>query len=163
MMVWSLTYKQTSWNVKSSGHEFGWTPGVGDGQGGLACWDSWGRKESETTEHWSEVNHSLCHFIQVQIFVTIWTLACQAPVYMGFSRQEYWSGLPCPPPGNLPDPSIELRSPMSSALAGGLFTTSSSWEAKGTLPPRIQCAQFVLTISLLSSHCLSYGVLGDPG
>ena len=42
---------------------------------------------------------------------------------MGFSRQEYWSGLPCPPPGDLPDPGIELTSPVSPALAGQFFTT----------------------------------------
>ena len=48
---------------------------------------------------------------------------------MGFSRQEYGSGLPCPPPGDLPDPGIEPRSPTSLALAGGFFTTSATWEA----------------------------------
>ena len=49
---------------------------------------------------------------------------CQAPLSMGFSRQEYWSGLPCPPPEDLPDPGIELESLTSPALAGGFFTTS---------------------------------------
>ena len=52
-----------------------------------------------------------------------------APLSMGFSRQEYWSGLPCPPPGDLPDPEIEPVSLMSPALAGGFFTTSATWEA----------------------------------
>ena len=47
---------------------------------------------------------------------------------MGFSRQEYWSGLPCPPLGDLPYPGIELKSPVSPALAGGFFTTSATWE-----------------------------------
>jgi len=47
---------------------------------------------------------------------------------MGFSRQDYWSGLPCPPPGDLPDAGIEHTSLMSSALAGGFFTTSTTWE-----------------------------------
>ena len=50
----------------------------------------------------------------------------QAPLSKGFSRQEYWSGLPCPPPGDLPDPGIEPASLMSPALAGGFFTTSST-------------------------------------
>ena len=54
-------------------------------------------------------------------------LAHQAPLFMGFSRQEYWSGLPCPPPGDLPDPGIEPTSP---ALAGGFLTTSTTWEAQ---------------------------------
>ena len=51
----------------------------------------------------------------VQLFVTLWTVVCQAPLSMGFSRQEYWSGLPCPPPGDLPDPGIEPMSLMSPA------------------------------------------------
>ena len=48
---------------------------------------------------------------------------------MGFSRQEYWSGLSCPPPGDLPDPGIETASLVSPALAGDFFTTSATWEA----------------------------------
>ena len=52
--------------------------------------------------------------------VTPWTVARQAPLSTGFPRQEYWSGLPFPTPGDLPDPGIELVSPVS---AGGLFTT----------------------------------------
>ena len=52
-----------------------------------------------------------------------------APLSMGFSRQEYWSELPCPPPGSLLEPGIEPVSLMSAALTGGLFTTSSTWEA----------------------------------
>ena len=47
---------------------------------------------------------------------------------MDFSSQEYWSGLPFPPPGNLPDPGIEPPSPVSPALADGFFTTSATWE-----------------------------------
>ena len=47
---------------------------------------------------------------------------------MGFSRQEYWSGLSCPPSGDLPDPGIEPSSLMSPALTGGFFTTSTTWE-----------------------------------
>ena len=47
---------------------------------------------------------------------------------MGFSRQEYWSGLPCPPPEDLPDPGIEPASLVSPALAGSFFTTSATWE-----------------------------------
>ena len=58
----------------------------------------------------------------VQLFMTPWTIACQAPLSMGFSRQEYWSGLPCPPPGDLPNPGIEPTPPQSPALAGGFFT-----------------------------------------
>ena len=53
----------------------------------------------------------LSRFSRVQLFVTLWTVARQAPLSMGFSRQEYQSGLPCPPPGDLPDPGIQPRSP----------------------------------------------------
>ena len=59
------------------------------------------------------------HMREYLCFVTLWTIAHQAPLSMGFSRQEYWSGLPCLPPGDLPNPGIK---PMSPALAGGFFT-----------------------------------------
>ena len=52
-------------------------------------------------------------------------VACQAPLSMGFSRQEYWSGLLHPPPGDIPNPGIELSFPGSPALADGFFTTES--------------------------------------
>ena len=61
--------------------------------------------------------------------MTPWTVARQAPLSMGFSRQEYWSELPWAPPGDLPNPGIEPMSLMSPAMAGGFFTTSSTWEA----------------------------------
>jgi len=197
----------------TSVHEFGPSPGVGDGQGGLVCCDSWGRKESDTTEwlNWTErpcnvalrsgapsatpaslslslpttppsaseitsiptfkinlkkkffffwphyatcgilvpwlgtgtmppaleawsLNHwttSACMlycFSHVQLCETPWTEVRQAPLSMGFSREEYWSRLLCPPPGDLPDPGIKPTSLMSPALAGGFFTTSATWE-----------------------------------
>ena len=58
-----------------------------------------------------------------------WTVARQAPLSLGFSRQEYWKGLPCPPLGDLPDPWIEPGSPVSPARAGGFSTTVATWEA----------------------------------
>ena len=58
----------------------------------------------------------LSHFSCVQLFVISWTVARQAPLSMGFSRQEYWSGLSFPPPGDLPDPGIEPVPPASPAL-----------------------------------------------
>ena len=61
-------------------------------------------------------------------FAPSWTVARQAPLSMGFSRQEYWSELPFPSPGDLPNPGIESASPMSPAWAGGFFTTSATWE-----------------------------------
>ena len=67
-----------------------------------------------------------------QLLAILWTVAHQVPLSMGFSRQEYWSGWSCSPPGDLPDPRIEPTSLRSPALAGGFFTTSTTWEA---LPP----------------------------
>ena len=57
----------------------------------------------------------------------LWTVARQAPLSMGFSRQEHWSGLPCPPLGDLPEPEIESRYPVFPALAGRIFTNSATW------------------------------------
>ena len=71
----------------------------------------------------------LSHFSCVWLFVTLWSIALQAPLSMGFSRQEYWSGLPCPPPGDLSDPWMEPASLMSPASAGGFFTTSATGES----------------------------------
>ena len=62
----------------------------------------------------------LSHSSYVQLFATLWTVALQAPLYMGFSRPEYWSGLQCPPPHGLPNPGIEFMSPASTCQ---LFTT----------------------------------------
>ena len=60
-----------------------------------------------------------------------------APLTMGFSRQEYWSGLLCPSPGDLPDPGIEPASLTSAALAGRLVTTSATWEALVSYKPTL--------------------------
>ena len=71
----------------------------------------------------------LSRFSRIWLCMTLWTVAHQASLFMGFPRQEYWSGLPCPPPGNLPNPGIKPTSLMSPALAGGFFTSSAAWEA----------------------------------
>ena len=76
-------------------------------------------------------------FSRVQLFVTPWSVAHQAPLSMGLPRQEYWSGLPFPPPGHLPYPGVD---PMSPELAGRFFTmeTHSSilaWEIHGQSSP----------------------------
>ena len=70
----------------------------------------------------------LSHFSNVRLFVTPWTAAHQAPLSMWFSRQEYWSGLPFPSPGDLPDPGIEPMILTCPALAAEFFTTSTTWE-----------------------------------
>ena len=58
----------------------------------------------------------------------LWTVAHQVPLSMGFSRQEYWSALPCSPPADLSDPRIKPTPLMSPALAGRFFTSSATWE-----------------------------------
>ena len=70
-----------------------------------------------------------CMLSHVQVFVTPWTVARQALLSMGFPRQEYWSGLICPPPGNPADQGTEPASLMSPTLAGRFFTTSATEEA----------------------------------
>ena len=70
----------------------------------------------------------LSHFSHVWLFVTLWTIVYQAPLSMGFARQEYWSGLLCPPSGDLPDPGIKSPCLTSPALAGRFFTTSATWD-----------------------------------
>ena len=67
------------------------------------------------------------HFNHVQLFVTLWTVASQAPLSMVFSRQGYKSGLPCPPPGDLPKPGIK---PVSLTSPGSLAFSSTTWEAQ---------------------------------
>ena len=68
---------------------------------------------------------SLSH---VQLFATPWTVACQAPLSMGYSRQEYWSGFPFPPPGDLSDAGIKPVSPVAPALADRFFITELSMQ-----------------------------------
>ena len=71
----------------------------------------------------------LSHFSRVQLLAALWTGAHQVPLSLGFPRQEHWSGLPFPPPGDLPNPGIKPTSLMSPALASRLLTASLTWEA----------------------------------
>ena len=79
---------------------------------------------------------------RVRLSVTLWTAACQAPLSMGFSRQEHWSGLPCPPPGDLLDPGIKPSFPMFPALAGGFFTTEPSGKPYSPLLLQLLLSRF---------------------
>ena len=72
----------------------------------------------------------LNHFSCAQLFATLWTVARQAPLSKGFSRQEHWSEFLCVPPGDLPDPGIKASCLTSPALLGGFFPTSATWEAQ---------------------------------
>ena len=78
---------------------------------------------------------SLCcanHFHCVRLFVTLWTIAHQSPLSMGFSRQEYWSGLQCPSPEDLPDPGIESAFLMTPALAEDSLPLAPSGKASSS-------------------------------
>ena len=76
-------------------------------------------------------NSTMCSCVlsPFRLFVTLKTVAYQAPLSMGFPRQEYWSGLPFPPPGDLPDPGMEPTLFISPTLADRFFSTSTTWEA----------------------------------
>ena len=90
----------------------------------LSCLQLWRSDLSLCMIHVAYKTRRVCMlswFSCVWLFAALWTIACQAPLSMGFSRQESWSELPCPPPGGLP------------ALAGGFFTTSATWEARKTM------------------------------
>ena len=69
-----------------------------------------------------------CVLSRVCLLATPWAVACQGPLPMEFSRREYWSGVPFPPPGGFLDLGIKLVSFGSPALAGGFFTTGATWE-----------------------------------
>ena len=79
-----------------------------------------------------------------------WTVACQAPLSMGFFRQEYWSGLPFPSPGDLPDPGIELVSPVSLALQ------VDSLPAKPSRKPNIYVCQYICVCIPTHTHTYLY-------
>ena len=79
---------------------------------------------------------------RVRLFVTPWTVAHQAPLSMGFSRQEYWCGLPCSPPGDLPHPRIEPVPLVSPALAGGFFTIQPHGKLQISFLPELKLRDF---------------------
>ena len=114
-LQWSITSHWSEWpsSIKSTNN---------------MCWRRYGETEPSYTvdgnvnwySHYGEqykVKVKVESLSHVQLFVTAWTVAHQAPLSKGFSRQEYWSGLPSPSPGNLPDSGIEPRSPALQADA----------------------------------------------
>ena len=99
--------------------------------GGAWCLPLWkDSREKNIHTHKHTCRCCVQSLSRVRLFVTPWTVARQALLSMGFSRQEHWSGLPCPPPGDHPDPGIEPAFPKPPALAGRVFTISSTWEAQ---------------------------------
>ena len=86
----------------------------------------------------------LSHFSHVRLCATLWTVALQVPLSMGFSRQEYLSAFPFSPPGDLPNLGIEPVSLMSPALAGGFFTTHTTWEYDDSIKHKTLKPDFLL-------------------
>ena len=103
------------------------------------------------------------HFSHIQLFSTVGTVAHEAPLCMGFSRQEYWSGLLYSPPGDLHDPVIKSVSLTSSALAGRFFTTRTTWEALtwGIHVNKSLC-DFLLLIFILLWRMRGAGLTQEP-
>ena len=118
---------------------------------GRGAWEATvhGVAESDTTQ---QLNHhqSLSH---VQLFATPWTIACQAPLSMGLSWQEYWSGLPFPPLGDLPDPWVKPVSPPSPTLVHGFFLTEPSGKSH---PNTISAALSISLVSILFRIHINY-------
>ena len=137
--------EMVGWHPRLNGQEFEQALGVGDRQGSLMCYSPWGRKESDTTErlNWTletvwqcltKLNiHPPCvHACSVMSsFVILWIVAQQAPLSMGLFRQECWSWLPFPFPGDLPNPGTEPTSPAS---VGRFFTTEPPGKSIEDLP-----------------------------
>ena len=84
----------------------------------------------------------------VQLFVTSWTIAYQPPWSLGFSSQEYWSGLPFPIPGHLPDLGIKPTSLLSPVLTGRFFTTGATWDNELSTMSLVQFSRSVVSDSL---------------
>ena len=103
-------------------------PGESQGLGSMVGCPLWGLTESDMTH--MRACCMLSHFSCVWLFASLWTEHCQAPLSMGFSGQESWSGLAFPPPGHLPDPEFKPVSVESSAMADGFFTSGATWEAQ---------------------------------
>ena len=112
--------EMVGWHHWLKGHESEWTPGVGDGQGGLVCCSPWGHKESDTTE-WLNWLTDWSRFSHVWLFVTLWTVARQAPLSKGIHKARMLEWITMSSSMHLPKPGIEPTSVTSPALAGGFF------------------------------------------
>ena len=102
----------------------------------------------------------LSRFSHVRLFVTLWTVARQAPLSMGFSRHEYWSGLLCPPPKDLPNPETEPTSLTSPALATGkqVLYHWASWKALKINYTSVFLKKS-LSFHLLDGYCLIHWII----
>ena len=120
----SLEDEIVGWHHRLNGQQFEQTPGDSEGWRRLACCSPWSCKELDTTSQpnnkWRVCVHA-CSVVSDSAMP--WTVALQGPLSTEFSKQEYWSGLPFPPPGDLPDLGMEPASLVSPALSGRFFTS----------------------------------------
>ena len=136
--VWVEGYTSRSWECGRESWSF-LTSSLSARHQGHGCNPGWPQ-----VSWWSLLCECvLSHFSDVQLILTVWTVVCQAPLSMGFSRKEYWSGLPCPPSGDLSNPRIKPTALMSPALAGGFFPTRPSGKP-GPFFTRLQSHYFFL-------------------
>ena len=178
--------EMVGWHHQLHGHGFGWTLGIGDGQGGLACCSSWGHRVRHdwATElklkldvkklivnfavilgfpfdelsgvslrnicgsflpavrdiWWLKWCVCVCQsFSCVKLCETSWTVAHQVPLSKEFSRQEYWSGLPFSPPGDLPDPRVKTGSPTLQADSLTIWETMALFKIFYLAIPALSC------------------------
>ena len=102
-----------------------------------------------------------CMLSHAHVFTTLWTVAHQAPLSMGFPRQEYWNGLPFPSLGEIPDPGIKLAFPASPTSTGRFFTTEPSGESKSTVVILINY-WIIYTINGLTVWYVKYILIREP-
>ena len=114
-----------TWEKVDKGVDFALVISLLDGQKGPSL-----HLRTRNKEQHQSTDVSLCSLSHVRLFATPWTVAHQAPLPLGFSRQEYKSRFPFPTTGDLPNPGIKPEFLVSPALAGGFFTTSATWEAQ---------------------------------
>ena len=97
-------------------------------------------------------------FSCVQLFMTLWPVALQAPLFMGFSRQVYWSGLLCPPSGDLPDPGIEPAAPLTPALQADSLMLSHQGSPINahSIAEKMIDINIIKTINIFSFHFNTY-------
>ena len=105
--------------------------------------------------YWVIFYSSVQSLSRVWLFVSSWIAALQASLSMGFSKQEYWSGLLCPSPRDLPNPGIEPMSLMSPALAGRFFTTGAIWKTQGSVSCSVVLLRLFATSRIIVCRLLS--------
>ena len=134
-------------------HKKEWKFSICNNTGGLGeRYAKWNKSENILRDA-SHMCVVLSCFSRVQLFATPWTVTCQAPQSMGFSRQECWSGLPFPSPGDLPNPGTEPASLISPTVTVWFFITSVTWEDPGEKEERQKRRELQILLSAFRLWC----------